>query len=92
MHHTFWYIIFLAVIAGLQHESAWFHILSWTGTQDNNFLFLFLNFDTALQNSTPKKFAHIWRIKQDGISVIKFEATQIHFLSDVFLAVTFVVA
>ena len=39
-----------------------------------------------------KKFAYIWRIKQDGISVIKFEATQIQFLSDVFLAVTFVVA
>ena len=28
-------------------------------TQDNNFLFLYLNFDTVLQNSTPKKFAHI---------------------------------
>ena len=33
--------------------------LSRTGTQNNNFLFRFLNFDTILQNSTPKKFANI---------------------------------
>ena len=36
---------FLAVVALLQRESAYFHVLSRTGTQDNNFLFLFLNFD-----------------------------------------------
>ena len=42
----------------------------------------------------PKKFANIWRIKLDGIriSVIKFEAARIHFLSDVFVAVAVVVA
>ena len=40
----------------------------------------------------PKKFANIWRIKRDGISTIKFEAAQIHFLSDAFVAVTVVVA
>ena len=38
------------------------------------------------------KIANIWRIKRDGISVIKFEATRIHFLSDVFVAVAVVVA
>ena len=112
--------------------------LSRMGTQDNNFLFLFLNFYLPLQNLTPKnsptfrvvkssrlpvKIAtylvsigqllclafldgwsflnkisldwpltlttqqstsklsdnpDIWRIKQDGISAIKFEAVRIH--------------
>ena len=36
-----------------------FTSLSRTGTQDNDFLFLFLNFDTVFQNSTPEKFANI---------------------------------
>ena len=31
-------------------------------------------------------------MKPDGISAIKFEAAQIHFLSDVFVAVTVVFA
>ena len=39
-----------------------------------------------------KKFVHIWRIKRDGMSAIKFEALRIHFLSEVFLAVAGVVA
>ena len=39
----------------------------------------------------PKKTANHWRIKRDGISAIKFEAAQIHFLSDVFVAVAVVV-
>ena len=34
-----------------------------------------------------KKFANIWRTERDGTSAIKFEAAQIHFLSDVFVAV-----
>ena len=38
------------------------------------------------------KIANIWRIERDGISAIKFEAAQIHFLSDVFVAVAVVVA
>ena len=38
-----------------------------------------------------KRLANIWRIKRDGISAIKFEAAQIHFLSDVFVAVAVVV-
>ena len=33
----------------------------------------------------------IWRIKLDGISAIKFEAAQIHFSSDVSVAVAVVV-
>ena len=42
------FVHFFAVVARLQRESASFHVLSRTGTQDNNFLFLFLNFDTVL--------------------------------------------
>ena len=38
-----------------------------------------------------KQFANIWWIKRDGISAIKFEATWIQFLSDVFVAVAVVV-
>ena len=47
---------------------------------DNNFLFLFLNFDTVLNNSTPKKFANIWQMKRDGICPITFEAVRNHLL------------
>ena len=36
--------------------------------------------------------ASIWRIEQDGISVIKFEAAQLHFSSDIFVAVAIGVA
>ena len=42
------FVHFLAIVARLQRESAYFHVLSRTGTQNNNFLFLFPNFDTIL--------------------------------------------
>ena len=61
------FVHFLAVVARLRHESNKFHVLSRTGKQDNNFLFLSLNFDTVLENLTPKKLANIWRIKRDEI-------------------------
>ena len=38
------------------------------------------------------KFTSIWRIKQNGISAIRFEAARIPFLSDFFVAATVVVA
>ena len=41
------FVHFLAVVARLQRGSASFHVLSRTGTQDKEFLFLFLNFDTV---------------------------------------------
>ena len=59
------FVHFFAFTAQLRLENAYFHDLSRTGTQDNLFPFLFLNFDTA---------------------------AQIHFLSDVFVAVAGVVA
>ena len=31
--------------------------------------------------------ANIWRTERDGISMIKFEAAQLHVVSDVFVAV-----
>ena len=41
-----------------------------------------------------QKIGNVWRIKRDGRSIIKFEAAQIHFLSqcDVFVNVAVVVA
>ena len=42
------FVHFFAVVARLQRETAQFHVLSRTGTKDNNFLFLFLNFDAVL--------------------------------------------
>ena len=43
--------------------------------------------DALALEFNPQKFANIWRMKQDGISAIKFDAVRIHFLSDVFVAV-----
>ena len=39
-----------------------------------------------------QKIANIWQTERDGISAIKFEAARIHFLSDVFVAFSVVVA
>ena len=81
------FVHFLGVVARLQR----FHVLSRTGTEDNNFLLL--NFDTGLQDSTPKKFAYIWRIKCDGISATNFEQREFTFFkSDIFVAVAVAVA
>ena len=57
-----------------------------------DFLLIFLNFDSVLLNSIPETFANICRTERDGISAINFEAARIHFPSDVFVAVAFVVA
>ena len=56
------FVHFSAFGARLQRETAYFHVLSRTGAKDNNFLFLFLNFDAVLSNSTPERLANIWRI------------------------------
>ena len=42
------FVHFFAVVARLQRETSYFHVLWRTRTQDNKFLFLFLNFDTLL--------------------------------------------
>ena len=63
---------------GREHTTTTFFSFSWTLI--------------VLQNSTAKKVAHIWQIKRDGISAIKFEAARIHFLTDVFVAVAVIFA
>ena len=47
--------------------------------------------DKVVKNSTPRKLAYNWRIARFQINAIKFERTQIPFLSDVFTAVVVVV-
>ena len=87
--------LFCTFLWRLCTTTTWNYLISRlprTGTKDNNFLFLFLNFDADLQNSTPKKFTNIWRIKRDGISESKSGAAQSHFLSDVFVTLAVVVA
>ena len=51
-----------------------------------------LHLETVFQNSTPEKTANIWQIEGKGKSATKFEAAQLHFLSDVFIAVAILVA
>ena len=50
-------------------------------------LSLFLNLDMVPTNSSPGGFAYIGQSKSVGIIAIKTERTQIHFLSDVLVAV-----
>ena len=72
------FVHFFSVTAQLRREKAYFHVLWWTRTKDNDgFLFLF---------ATPEKIANIWWIERGGISAIKFEAARLHFLIDVFVA------
>ena len=53
-------------------------------TQHNSCLFLFLNLNTVLLDSTWENFANICQIKWNWIRWMMFEAVWIHFLSDVF--------
>ena len=72
MHHAFLYIFLPSL--WVRRGNAHFHVSWRTWTQDHDFLFLFLKFDTVFYNSTPEKIANICQIERDGISVIKFEA------------------
>ena len=54
--------------------------------QQLSFSFLELWYSPSELNS--QKIAIIWQTEQDGISAIKFEAARIHFLSDVFVALS----
>ena len=56
-------------------------------TRDDEIQFIFLYLDMVPRNSTPGKFANIWQSKWGGIIAIKTEKTQIHFLSDILIAV-----
>ena len=48
---------------------------------------LFLNLSGIANESTPRKFAYIWRFQRTGINATKFEKTRIHFKSDIFAVV-----
>ena len=54
--------------------------------------FLFLKLNMVLRNSAQKGFACIWQSKWVGLIAIEIERTQIHFLSDVFVAVGVVIS
>ena len=56
-------------------------------TSDDEIQFLFLYLDMVPRNSTPGGFANIWQNKWVRIIAIKTERTQIHFLSDILIAV-----
>ena len=56
-------------------------------TSNDEILFLFLSLGMVPWNSTSGGFAYIWQSKWVGIIAIKTEGTQIHFLSDVLVAV-----
>ena len=62
------------------------------GHTTTKFSFLCFNLNKILKNSTPGKVACIWHIERVQIDAIKFERTQIHFFSDVFITVVVVVA
>ena len=49
-----------------------------------NFLFLILNLDTVLSDSTSENFANNWQNKWNWIRAMNFETAWIHFLSDFF--------
>ena len=76
---TTWNCLISRFVEDGEQKTTTFFFFSWT---------LMQSFRFQLQ----KNFGNIRRIKRDGISAIKFEAAQIQFLSDVFVAVAIVVA
>ena len=85
VHHAFF--------ASVQFSARFSTTTTWTCLisrfmEDVNILFLFLYLDMAPRNSPPGGFAYIWQSKRIGIIAMKTERTQIHFLSDVLIAVS----
>ena len=56
---SLFFVHFFAVAVRLRPETPYFHVLRRTRTQDNDPLFLFLNFHKVIYNPTPKKYANI---------------------------------
>ena len=85
VQHGF-FVHFFAVTARLRRENALFHVLWRTQTND-------VNLNVVLRNSAQKECACIWQSKPVGVIAIQIERTHwIHLLSDVFVAVVFVVS
>ena len=71
----------------LWHEKVYFHVL-WMMCMPDKIVFLFLNLDMVVRNSTLGNFAYIWQRRWDGIITMKIERMDINFLSDLFAGVT----
>ena len=56
-------------------------------TSDDEIQFLFLYLGLVPTNSTPGGFSKIWQSNWVAIIAIKTERTQIHFLSDILIAI-----
>ena len=91
VHHVFLYISLPFLYDfGLKMPNLKFH--RGRKQAHDEVLFPLLNLDIFLRNLTPGGFTYIWQSKwvagYIGIVAIKIERTQVHFLSDVFAAVT----
>ena len=85
MHHTFLYIFQpLLHDCNLKLPNFTHPLMECQWTQHKIFLFLFLNLDTVLFDSTTENFVNIWQIKWNWIRWMKFETGWIPFLIDVF--------
>ena len=60
VHHALHF--FVVAAARLQRESALFHVRSRTRTQDNDFPFLFLNFDTVFRIQLLKNLPKFYEL------------------------------
>ena len=66
---------FFAVTALLRRENAYFRVLWRTWTQDHDFLFLLLNFDTVFKDWTPEKWNK--RIRWNKRDKVRSSATSL---------------
>ena len=86
MHHTSLYISFPFLH---DYDLKMPHFAFYGGRKQatTNFFFLFLSLNIVPWNSASGGFAYNWQSKWVGIIAMKTERTQIHFLSDVLVAV-----
>ena len=86
VHHTFLYISF-PFLHDYDVKMPYFAFIEEVNKQQRNFISLSEFGSVVIWNSASGGFAYIWWSKWVGIIAIKTEKTQIHFLSDVLVAV-----
>ena len=91
VHHAFLYIS-LPSLHDYNVKVPHFTFCQVRELKTTTFFFFSWTLIQSLEFNSRKNISSIWRIKQDGISAIKFEAARIHFLRDVFVALAVVVA
>ena len=92
VHHAFLYIS-LPSLHDCNGKMPNFTIYGERKLVTAKFSFSFYQYlNMVLRNSTQKEFACLWRSKWVGVIAIEIERTQIHFLSDLFVAVAVVVS